>query len=86
MEPRDIAVPGGMMRSIGHPQVRLHDGMQVRMPTPSEASELRLPSGTPVGQHIRVGYGKDDQPVRVMVTISAGGRHHLIYDRDGADT
>lgn len=86
MEPRDIAVPGGLMRTIGHPQVRLHDEIQVRMPTPGEASQLKLPSGTPVGQHTRVGYGKDGQPVRVMVTIFAGDRHYLIYDQDQADT
>jgi GntR family transcriptional regulator len=82
MEPRDIAMPGGMLRAIGHPQVRLHDEIQVRMPTPNEASELRLPSGTPIGQHTRVGYGKDGDPLRVMVTIFGGDRHYLIYDQD----
>ncbi|MGH3342277.1 MAG: GntR family transcriptional regulator [Carbonactinosporaceae bacterium] len=86
MEPRDIAVPGGLMSAIGHPQVRIHDEIQVRMPTLGEAAELQLPSGTPVGQHTRVGYGKDGQPFRVMVTIFAGDRHYLIYDQDQADT
>ncbi len=86
MEPHDIAAPGGLMRAIGHPQVRLYDEIQVRMPTPSEAAALQLPGGTPVGQHTRVGYDKDGQPCRVMVTIFAGDRHYLIYDQDQADT
>jgi GntR family transcriptional regulator len=86
MEARDIAVSGGLMSAIGHPQVRIHDEIQVRMPTHSEAAELQLPSGTPVGQHTRVGYGKDEKPFRVMVTIFAGDRHYLIYDQDQAGT
>ena len=85
MESRDIALPGGIMRSIGHPQARLHDEIQVRMPTSAEASELRLPTGTPVGQHTCVGFGADGQPVRVMGTIFAGDRHYLIYDQDQAN-
>lgn len=27
-----------------------------------------------------------EPPARVMVTLFAGGRHHLIYDQDQADT
>jgi GntR family transcriptional regulator len=86
MEARDIAMLRGLISAIGHPQVRLHDEIQVRMPTPSEATELQLPSGTPVGQHTRVGYGTDGMPIRVMLTIFAGDRHYLIYDQDQADT
>lgn len=82
MEPRDVAVPGGIMSHIGHPQVRVHDEIVVRMPTPGEREQLDLPTGTPVGQHVRVGYDKDDRAVRVMITIFPGDRHFLIYDQD----
>jgi DNA-binding GntR family transcriptional regulator len=56
------------------------------MPTPSEASELRLAGGTPAGQRTHVGYGQDGQPVHVMVTIFAGDRHYLIYDQGHTGT
>jgi hypothetical protein len=53
---------------------------------PGRPPGLHLPSGTPVGQHTRVGYGKDGQPVRVMVTVFAGDRHYLVYDQDETDS
>jgi hypothetical protein len=36
-------------------------------------------------QHIRASYGKDAEPVRVMVTIFAGDQHYLIYHQDQTD-
>jgi len=50
------------------------------MPTPTEADQLELPMGTPVGQHVRIGIGTDDRPVRVMVTVFPGDRQVLAYE------
>lgn len=82
MEARDVAMPGGIMSHIGHPQARVHDEIVVRMPTPAEREQLDLPTGTPVGQHVRIGYDNDGHPVRAMVTIFPGDRHFLVYDQE----
>lgn len=80
MADHDVAVPGGILRHIGHPQVWARDEITVRMPTPTEAAGLDLPMGTPVGQHSRTGYAEDGQPVRYMVTVFPGDRHFLLYE------
>ncbi|MFI1557765.1 GntR family transcriptional regulator [Streptomyces globisporus] len=77
----DVAIPGGILRSIGHPQHHVRDEIAIRMPTPEETERLQLPVGTPVAQHVRIGYGADC-PVRVMVTIAPGDRHILVYEMD----
>jgi GntR family transcriptional regulator len=82
MEPHDIAMPGGLMAHIGRPQSRVHDEIVVRMPTPTEREALDLSTGTPVGQHLRIGYDENNCPLRVMVTIFPGDRHFLVYDQD----
>ncbi|MGW1189294.1 GntR family transcriptional regulator [Streptomyces sp. NPDC002559] len=80
-EPGDVAVPGGILKSIGHPQQHVRDEISIRMPTPEESERLHLPPGTPVAQHIRIGYG-EHVPVRVMRTIAPGDRHVLVYELD----
>ncbi|MGK5497560.1 GntR family transcriptional regulator [Streptomyces sp. URMC 125] len=80
MEQRDVAMPGGILAAIGHPQRRLRDEITVRMPTPDESRLLELSVGTPVCQHVRIGYGADDVPVRVMQTIAPGDRNRLVYE------
>jgi GntR family transcriptional regulator len=80
MEARDIAVPGGILRSIGCPQVSIRDRIGIRMPTPAEADQLDIPTGTPVGEHHRTGYGEDGQPIRHMVTVFGGDKHFLVYE------
>jgi GntR family transcriptional regulator len=80
MEERDVVMPGGILAAIGHPQRLIRDEITVRMPTPTEADELDLPMGTPVGQHVRIGIGHDDRPVRVMITIFPGDRQILAYE------
>lgn len=82
MEQHDVSVPGGILRSIGHPQISVHDTIRIRMPSPSEASDLGIVTGVPVGEHHRTGYGEDGSPVRHMVTIFPGDRHFLVYDLD----
>jgi len=80
MEERDVVMPGGILAAIGHPQRLVRDEITVRMPTPTEADQLELPMGTPVGQHVRIGIGTDDRPVRVMITVFPGDRQILAYE------
>ncbi|MBV2367128.1 GntR family transcriptional regulator [Streptomonospora nanhaiensis] len=82
MEPNDVAVPGGILRHIGSPQVSVRDTITIRMPSPDEAARLDIASGTPVGQHSRTGYGEDGTPVRHMITVFPGDRHYLVYELD----
>lgn len=80
-EDREVSVPGGVLRHIGHPQTAVRDEISSRMPTPEETTLLRLPVGTPVIQHVRIGHGHD-RVVRVMVTIAPGDRHLLVYEME----
>ncbi|MEU6647352.1 UTRA domain-containing protein [Streptomyces albidoflavus] len=80
-EQRDVAVPGGILKSIGHPQTRIRDEITARMPHPEETEQLDLPPGTPVVEHVRIGFGTST-PVRVMKTIAPGDRHMLVYEMD----
>jgi GntR family transcriptional regulator len=80
----DVAVPGGILRAIGHPQLHVRDEISIRMPTPEESDQLSLPPGTPVAEHLRIGYGQD-APVRAMQTIAPGDRHVLVYELDVAE-
>jgi GntR family transcriptional regulator len=80
MLPKDVSAPGGLLASIGHPQARFIDEIKIRMPTKEESSRLGLPTGTPIAEHMRTGYGKDKSPLRVMVTIAPGDRHTLVYE------
>lgn len=47
---------------------------------PEEVSRLEIDAGTPVAAITRTGYGADDRPLRVMVTIAPGDRHLLVYE------
>ena len=84
MKPGDIAVPGGILASIGHPQKRLLDEIQIRMPTKEESARLSLPAGTPVAEHIRTGYREDGKPIRVMISVVPGDRHVLVYELEAS--
>lgn len=79
MQDGDVAMPGGILAAIGHPQERVRDEITVRMPTPEESNLLALLPGTPIAQHVRIGYGQNG-PVRVMQTIAPGDRHVLVYE------
>jgi DNA-binding GntR family transcriptional regulator len=50
-----------------------------RMPTPDEIERLEIAPGTPVAEHIRTGYTRTDQAVRVMVSIIPGDTFILEY-------
>lgn len=82
MEPRSVQVKGGVLASIGHPQVRYRDEIAIRMPTRVESDRLDLPTGTPVAEVTRIGYAADGTPLRVMVSIAPGDRHILVYELD----
>ncbi|MFE6973612.1 GntR family transcriptional regulator [Streptomyces sp. NPDC057682] len=82
MEPRDVAAPGGVLASVGLVQVKYRDEISVRMPTLKEASDLNLPTATPVAEHMRTGYGEDGTALRCMVTILPGDRHKILYEVD----
>ena len=43
------------------------------------AAELAYP-GTPIAEHVRTGFNRDDRPVRVIITIVPGDRHRIIYE------
>ncbi|OII60188.1 UTRA domain-containing protein [Streptomyces sp. CC53] len=75
----DVSMPGGILSAIGHPQLHIRDEISIRMPSPEESEQLQLPPGTPVAEHVRIGYGEAG-PVRVMVTIAPGDRHRLVYE------
>jgi GntR family transcriptional regulator len=49
------------------------------MPTPEEIDRLEIPSGTPVAEHIRTGYTRTNQAVRVMISIIPGDTLILEY-------
>ncbi|MFI9206271.1 GntR family transcriptional regulator [Streptomyces sp. NPDC053048] len=78
-EERDVARSANVLAQAGHPQQRVRDEIDVRMPTPEEAERLNLPPGTPVAEHVRIGYG-ETAPIRVVQTIAPGDRHRLVYE------
>ena len=53
--------------------------IEVRMPTLTENDRLKLVPGTPVAEITRTGYGEDDTPLRVMVTVAPGDRNLFVY-------
>ena len=80
MEPGDVVVAGGILAGLGHQQKRVHDEIRARMPTPSESRQLEIPVGTPVIEHLRIGYDTEDMPVRAMITVAPGDKHILVYE------
>jgi GntR family transcriptional regulator len=80
MTPGDTTVAGGLMAAAGHAQVHFRDEIIVRMPTHAEVYRLDLPVGTPVAEHVRVGYNREGRPVRVIITIVPGDRHKIVYE------
>ena len=82
LEPGDLAAPGGLLASVGLPQARLLDEITSRMPTPDEARTLAMSRGVPLLVHSRTGYGKDDKPLRYMISRMAADRVHVRYELD----
>ena len=80
VQPNNVFVPSGLLAASGHRQVRFHDVLTARPPDPDEASQLRMPTGTPLLVHTRTGYDAQDRPVRHMVTRMAADRVEVTYD------
>ena len=84
MAPRSVSVAGGVLASIGHPQLKLVDEIAVRMPTNEESSRLEIAAGTPIAEVTRIGFAADGAALRMMVTVAPGDRHILRYELDAA--
>jgi GntR family transcriptional regulator len=80
IEPRSVS--GGLLATIGRTQSRFVDEIEVRMPTLTEKNRLKLVPGTPVAEITRTGYGEDNTPLRVMVTVAPGDRNLFVYKID----
>ena len=80
MQAGNVTVPGGLMRAAGHPNVRFRDEEIGRPPTPEEADRLGLSAGTAVIENLRIGYNRDDRPVRVIISIVPGDRGVIIRE------
>jgi DNA-binding GntR family transcriptional regulator len=68
-----------ILKEAGYEQVYDIDEIITRMPTPEEVERLEIPPGTPVAEHIRTGYTRTDQAVRVMISIIPGDTLILEY-------
>lgn len=86
LEERDITMPGGIVRSVGIRQVKFIDEIRSRMPTDEEVSLLALPTGTPVGEHARVGIDDSGRRIRVLASVFAGDRQYVRYELPVAST
>jgi GntR family transcriptional regulator len=82
LEDGDVVVPGGILRGIGHPQLRVRDEMSAWPASAEVSAALDLPPGTAMFKHVRIGYGAGDRPVRAMVTTAAGDRNVFAYEMD----
>jgi GntR family transcriptional regulator len=80
MAEQDIAVAGGFVRAIGINQVEFRDEIRVRMPNPDESRLLDLGTGTPVGEHARVGIDNTGRRIRVIISVFPGSRMFLAYN------
>ncbi|SDH65777.1 GntR family transcriptional regulator [Actinokineospora alba] len=86
MVPHDIQRGANeVLAELGARQVRAIDEIEVRMPTPTEATQLDLGPGTPVAVIRSTGYTADDRPVRAVVTVLPGTKHVIVFERDRLD-
>jgi GntR family transcriptional regulator len=58
------------------------DDVSARMPTPEEATVLRLPQGVPVFRVLRTVYDSGNRPVEVQESVAAADRHGFRYEVD----
>jgi GntR family transcriptional regulator len=61
-----------ILKEAGYEQTYDIDEIIVRMPTPDEIARLRIPAGTPVAEHRRIGYTAQGKPVRLMLSVVPG--------------
>ena len=80
IQPDDQSAPGGLLAASGFRQVRFHDSLTSRPPNQEEARILRMPPGTPLLVHARVGYDDEGRALRFMITRMAADRVEITYD------
>jgi GntR family transcriptional regulator len=68
-----------ILKEAGYEQSYDVDEIITRMPTPEEIERLEITPGTPVAEHIRTGYTRTSQAVRVMISIIPGDALILEY-------
>jgi GntR family transcriptional regulator len=81
VEPTDIERGANrVLAELGHEQVRYVDQITARMPASDEVSALEIPAGTPIHEHVRIGYDADDLAVRVAVSVLPSDKHIIQYE------
>ena len=84
----ELDSPGGLkggslaaLRRLGYvPRHPATEWVEARMPTASEARDLRLPAGTPVLRLLRVTYTDGRLPIEALVMVFGADRYLLEYD------
>lgn len=77
--------PGGTyarLAELGHEPVHFREELRSRMPSPAEAGELELSSGTPVIQIGRTAFADGGRPVEVNEMTLDAAAYVLEYDFD----
>lgn len=92
VEGTDAMLPEDVGRGVnqvlaeqGHTQVRALDEILIRMPTPDELRRLQLGPGTPVAEHIIIGFTAEGRVVRVVRAILPGDRNVITFGRTHPD-
>lgn len=82
MHPADIGRGANqVLAELGAEQTHAVDEIEVRMPTPEEASRLEIGLGVPVAMHRVTGYTAGGRPVRVVRNVLPGDRHLVVFER-----
>ncbi len=81
-QPMQLATGGiySRLAELGHGPARFTEDVSTRMPTPEEASFLRLPHPQPVFNLVRTAFDGDGRPVEVCEHVMAGDRWQLSYE------
>lgn len=79
-EDGDVVLPGGILESIGLPQVRLAGRITARVATPEVQQAMDLPRGTLMLVVSLVGYDAQDRPVRLEVRQAPTDRNVLGFE------
>ncbi|MFF0578817.1 GntR family transcriptional regulator [Streptosporangium saharense] len=59
--------------------VRFVEDLELRMPTPAEINDLRVPPGVPVARTLRTAYDSSGAAVEVLDSVLPGDRHAFRY-------
>ncbi|UQI48719.1 GntR family transcriptional regulator [Streptomyces sp. HU2014] len=70
----------GRLEDLGHVMTSGRDEITARMPSPEEASFLRLPSGVPVLEVLHTSLDQDQRPFEVSRYVHRADRTGLLYE------